>query len=274
MTFSKVEIRTTSGLLMTLELDDVSDGLVLQDVGGLGPVDATIASSDFATVDGKQIDSVSRDDRQMTFQIGFKPDYAVTNVSQLRRRVYSFFMPKRTVAMKLFDSDGLELDISGVVKNCVPAIFTKEPALDVTIICGQPDFVDLETVVIEGETVNDSTETLIEYAGNIEAGVTLVLNLDRDLTEFTVYHRPPDDTVRTLDFAGDLEAGDILTITTTTGSKGASLNRGGTQSSVLYWVSPQAVYFQLEEGDNYIRVYAEGDPIPYTLSYQTRYGAL
>lgn len=274
MTFSKVDIRTTSGLLMTLELNDVSDGLVLQDVGGLGPVEATIVSSSFASVDGKQFHSVSREDRQMTFQIGFKPDYVSTTVSKLRRRVYSFFMPKRSVAMTLYDSDGLELDISGVVKTCEPSIFTKEPALDVVVNCTQPDFVDLNTVVLTGDTVDDSTETLVQYEGNIETGIVFTLNVNRSLSQFTIYHKPPDGSVRTLDFAGELEAGDILTINTITNFKGASLNRGGTESSVLYGISPQASWIQFDEGDNYIRVYAEGAAIPYSIEYQTRYGAL
>lgn len=274
MTLISLKATTPRGTEMTFELQDVSDGYVLEDVKGLGPVGATIVSSSFAGIDGTQYHSASREDRLMTITISFKPDYAIQNVSQLRQRLYSFFMPKRPVSVTIVDTETGQVDIQGVVKTCEPSIFTKEPGVDIDIVCSQPDFVVLTPVVVEGETVDTSFETLVDYPGNIEVGIKFVLALNRDLTQFTIYHRAPDGSTRTLDFAGDLEDGDILTIGTVTGSKGASLNRGGTETSVLYGIDPRSNWIQLDEGENYIRVYAEGDEIPYSLEYTVRYGGL
>jgi hypothetical protein len=115
----------------------------------------------------------------------------------------------------------------------------------------------------------------IEYDGSVETGIQLVLNVNRSLPEFTVYHVLPNDTIQTLEFNNHpLIAGDVLTISTVFGSKGATLVRAGTSSSVLYGISPQSKYTELQPGGNSIRVYAEGAPVPLTVAYVTKYGGL
>lgn len=274
MTLTKVEVRTAQGTLLSLPLEDVSDGFVLTDVGGLGPVNATIVTSSFAQMDGTQYHSASREDREITISLEFESDYITNTVHDLRQRAYKFFMPKRWIGLRFYDSAGLEVDIQGVVKTCEPSIFTKEPGVDVTIICPNPDFYNRVPIVMAGNSTSGTTETLINYLGTVETGITFTLNVNRTLTAFTIYHRAPDGTLRIMDFAAPLANGDVLTIGTVVGSKGASLNRFGTVSSVLYGISPQSNWLQLDEGNNYIRVYAVGAAIPYTISYTDKYGGL
>lgn len=274
MSLTKIEVRTVSGTLLTLELNDVSDGLVLQDVGGLGPVKATLSASSYANSDKSQLQSARREARNITLQIGFEPDYVTTTVSSLRDNLYKFFMSKRKVSLRFFTSDGLEVDISGIVESCEPTIFTREPLVDISIMCYDVDFVGLDPVVIEGDTVDDTTETTVVYEGSTEVGFVFVLNLDRTLSEFTIYHKPSDGSLLQLDFAASMLSGDILTISTVEGNKYATLNRSGTVSSVLYGVLPTSKYMKLDQGTNKIRIYAEGDAIPYTLTYTPEYGAL
>lgn len=274
MSMTKLDIRNTQGTLLTLPLDDVSDGLVLQDVGGLGPVKATLSASSYAGSDKSQFQSAKREARNITLEFGFQPDYVTTTVSSLRDRLYHFFMSKRKVFMRFFTSDGLEVDISGIVESCEPAIFTKEPTVNVSIMSYDVDFIALEPIEVEGDTVSDSTETTIVYEGSTEVGYVFVLNLNRTLSEFTIYHRPPDGTLLQLNFAGSLLSGDILTISTVEGNKYATLNRSGTVSSVMYGVLPGSKYTKFDQGDNMIRVYAEGAAIPYTITYTSLYGAL
>ncbi len=274
MSLTKIEVRTMSGTLLTLPLDDVSDGLVLQDVGGLGPVKATLSASSYANSDRSLLQSARREARNITLQMGFEPDYVTTTVADLRNRLYDFFMSKTQISMRFFMSSGLEVDISGIVESCEPTMFTKDPEVDISIMSYDVDFIGLEPVEIEGETVDDSTNITVEYEGSTKTGFVFTLNLDRSLSEFTIYHQPPDGTLVQLDFAASLLSGDILTISTVDGNKYANLNRGGTVSSVLYGVLPQSKYLQLAKGDNMIRVYAEGDEIPYTIVYTPLYGAL
>jgi hypothetical protein len=100
------------------------------------------------------------------------------------------------------------------------------------------------------------------------------LNVNRALSAFTIYHDPPDGTLRQMDFAASLISGDVLTVSTISGNKYANLLRSGVTSSVLYGVSPQSAGPVLQPGDNYIRVYATGAAIPWNIKYTNRYGGL
>jgi len=271
---SIIEVRNAQGDLLTLPLDDISDGLVLADVSGLDPVKATIVTSSFAQQDGTQYHSSRREDRNILLQFDLEPDYVTQTVRDLRNRLYKYFMPKSEVTLRFIMADGLQVDISGRVEDCSAPLFTKEPKMNVSIICFDPDFVDLTPVEIEGLTTDLTTETTVSYIGNVETGIEFVLNVDRTLSDFTIYYRPPGGTLRSLEFASSLIAGDVVTINTVPGSKSATLNRSGTISSALNNVSPQSSWIELFEGDNHIRVYAEGDEIPYTITYLTRYGGL
>jgi hypothetical protein len=270
---TKVDVRNDQGDLLSLELEDISDGLVLKDVEGLDPVEATIVTSSFANQNGTQYHSSRREDRQLVLKLGLEPDYVTTSVQDLRDRLYEFFMTQSSVKLT-FSRDDLELDISGWVKSCKTPLFSRDPAMDVIIICPDGDIVDPTPVVFEGETTAESTTTTLTYPGTVETGVTFVLNVDRTLTEFTIYHTRPDGQLRTTEVALSMVAGDILTIVSVPGIKSAKLNHLGTETSVLYAVSPQSAWMELKRGDNEIRVYAEGDEIPYTITYNTRYGGL
>jgi hypothetical protein len=271
---TKVEVRTPRGDLLVLELEDISDGLVIQDIGGLGPVKATLVSSSYASQDGSQYQSSRRDSRNITMQLGLRPDPTTDTTRSLRKRLYNFFTTKTEVSLRFYLEDGLIVDISGRVESCEPAVFVQEPAVDISIMCFDPDFYDPTPTLLTGNTTADSTETIEEYDGEIETGFVFTLNVNRTLSEFTIYHNLPNDTTRTLDFSSPLESGDVLVISTVSGNKGATLVRSGVTSSVLYAISPQSNWIDLEPGDNGLRVYAEGAAIPYTIEYSTKYGGL
>lgn len=170
--------------------------------------------------------------------------------------------------------DGLIVNISGIVESCVPVHFVKEPAVDIVIRCFDPDFLDLAPTHIEGVSTSTNAETMYRYEGTVETGVQFTLNVNRALTEFTIYHRPPDGSLRVQEFALTMQAGDELKIGSVPGDKFVSLVRGPTILPALYGMDSRSPWLELSQGDNYIRVYAEGAPIPYAIDYTTRYGGL
>lgn len=271
---SKIEARNPAGGLLTLVLDDVSDGYILRDVEGLNPVKAVIASSKFANLPGSQFQSIRREERNIILKLDLEPDYVTQSVQDLRMNLYNWFMTESAVTLRFYDSGGLEVDVSGRVEFCEAPLFTQEPKVDISIMCFDPDLEDITVVEVDGMTVADATETLIEYVGTVRTGFEFVLNVDRTLTEFTIFHRAPDGSIKTLEVTADLEADDVVTISTVEGTKAMTLLRLGVVSSLMYARTPQSAWFELAKGDNYIRVYAVGDEIPYTISYTTKYGGL
>lgn len=268
-----VEVRNSQGSLLSLPMDD-SGSYTVEDIGGLGPVKATIVSSSFAGVDGTQFQSSRREDRNITLRLGIQSDYTTNSVESLRLRLYNFFMTKTKADLRFYYESGLTVNISGRVETCEPDIFSVEPVVNVSLICNDSDFVDTDDVTLSGSSTADTTETLITYAGSVEVGINFVFNINRTLTEFTIYHRTPDGVLTTADYSASLVAGDVVTINTVTGNKYVTLTRSGSTTSILYSKSPQSGWLELQNGNNYIRVYAVGAAIPYTITYTPRYGGL
>lgn len=271
-----VEVRTRQGDLLSLPLEDDSSGLRVAKIEGLGPVKATLVSSSFANMDGEEYQSSRREPRNIKLEIELDPDpESEDTVYGLRKQLYKFFMPKSEVTFRLYMADGLEVDIVGRVETCEPEMFTQEPTIGISVMCFKPDFYELTPELVPGTTTSGDVPITIEYAGSIETGIQLTLNVDRTLPEFSVFHVPPNDETVQLDFNSDpLEAGDVLTISTVRGSKGAILTRAGVDSSVLYGISPQSKWIELQPGTNTIRVYAEGADIPLSIQYINKYGGL
>jgi len=269
-----VEVRSPQGGLLSLPLEDPSSGVFVKETGGLDPVKATLVSSSFAGEDGEQYHSSHREARDVTLKLGIEPDLAVTTVRALRAQLYNFFMPKTAVNLRFYFADGLEVDINGRVEVCEAPHATQEPEMDVSIHCFKPDFRELVETTFEGETTSDTTELTINYTGSVETGILFTLFPDRELSEFTIYHTPPDGTLRTLDFVAPLAADDILEISTVKGAKGATVTTGSSTSPVLYGISPFANWIELQPGANKVRVYAVGDPIPFNMKYVVKHGGL
>lgn len=273
---TKVEVRTSQGGLLSLPLEDIISGLIVENIDGLDPVKATLVSSSFAGLDGEQYQSARRETRNIKIRVALEPDYSTESVQDLRRRVYSYFMPKSEVSLRFYMTNApATVDIVGRVESCETALFSQEPAIDISIICYDPDFFDPTVVTLSGNTVSTATETLVDYKGSVESGIRFTLNVNRTLSAFTIYHRLPNDELRILDFAASLLSGDLVQISTIVGDKGATLTRSGTTSSILYAISPQSNWTEFAPGgDNFIQVYATGAAIPYSIDYINKYGGL
>ena len=268
-----VEVRGQGGTL-SLSLTDPSLGYDIENIDGLDPVKATLVSSSFAQQDGAQYQSARREPRNIVMTLGLYPNYAADTVQTLRSRLYPFFMPKTPVNLRFFLESGLTVDIDGIVESMDAARFTSDPKIVVSIMNFDPDFYELSPVVVVGATVSDTTNMVVDYIGTVETGAEFAISVNRALSEFTIYHQTPDGTIKTMDFQASLVSGDILTINTNPGSKIATLTRAGVDSSILYGISPQSNWLEFETGVNFVRVYAEGAAIPYTLTYTRRYGGL
>lgn len=271
---TKLDVSTSQGDLISFQLDDDASGFLVLGIEGLDPVKATLVSSSFAGVDGEQYQSARRETRNIKLIVGLDPDPLTDSVRGLRKRLYGFFMPKSEVTLTFYDDEGPTVNIVGRVESLESPLFTQEPAVDISIICYDPDFTDPTSVHLTGTTTSGTLQTAISYDGTVDTGTVITLNVNRTMSDFTIYHQPPNDDLRQLDFSAPLVAGDVLTISSVTGDKGVTLNRGGTISSLLYGMSPQSSWIELMPGLNNISFYATGAGVPYTIDYVNKYGGL
>lgn len=271
---TSVEVRTNQGGLLQLPLQDPDGGYLVKSIDGLDPVKANIVSSSFASRDGEQYQSSKREKRNILLKLGYEPDYASQSVRTLRNALYGFFMPKSEVSLRFIDSDVPYVDISGRVETFDSPLFAKDPEATISLLCMNPDFYDPTVITFEGDTVANTDEELIDYEGTVNTGAIFELLVDREVNDFTIYHRPPDNSLRSLVFAYPLITDDIVRINSVPGQKAVTLIRGGNETSILYGVSPTSSWLTLEPGENHLRVYTEGDPIPYTIAYTNKFGGL
>lgn len=279
MSIDKVEVTNSQGNLLVLSLEDISSGYVVEDIDGLGPVKATIVSSNFATMDGQQYQSSSRETRNITITLSYSPNVSVDQtVRSLRSRLYQFFMTATKVDLAFFMNDGLTANVSGRVESCEPVLFTRDPQMSISIICFDPDFVDNDTVSIHNVfTTIDSTYKPLQVDGSVKTGLnSLEFTAPKAISEFTIYHTTPSGEVRTMLVSAPLVVNDIVRICTIPGQKSITLTRSGTTTSLLYAVSPQSAWVLLEPGLNqfYLNATATGPSAPVLIDYNNRYGGL
>lgn len=271
---SKVEVTTRQGNLLSLPLEDVTNGLAIEEIEGLDPVKATLVSTSFANMDGEQYQSSKRELRNIKITLAIEPDETLESVSSVRRRVYAYFMPKTEVNLRFFTDDGAPVDIVGRVESCDAPLWAQEPTAVVSILCFDPDFFNPTETQVTGATTSGTTPITINYDGSVETGIRFTLAVNRTMSDVTIYHTPPNDTLRVLEFSAPLLAGDQLIINTVTGQKFATLVRTSVSSPILYGVSPQSSWIELAPGPNLLRVYATGAAVPFTINYFKRYGGL
>jgi hypothetical protein len=276
MSIIKVEVVNRQGNLLTLPLDDIAGGFIVKEIQGLDPVQATLVSSNFATLDGEEYQSSSLEKRNIHIILEYNPDYTLDQtVRGLRKQLYPYFRPKSPITLKVYMTDGLIVQIDGRVETMEAPLFTATPTVDVSIVCFKPDFINPTPVVITGLSTSDATPTSFDVDGSEDTGIELTLTVTRaTMSEFTVYHTPPGGSVVTLQVTAALVLDDVVRIDTRPGSKAATLTRASNTTSLLYAVSPQSIWTTLENGTNQIRVYTTGTGCPATVQYYNRYGGL
>lgn len=270
---SKVDVVTRRGTTLSLDVFENDSGYQVT-VEGLDPVKAELSSSPYVGMAGEDFQSSRRGFRQIKLNFDLQPDFVTNTFATLRQNLYSYLMPESTVRLRFYQTSGLYVDIDAVVEDHSSPMDSEDPEVQVVLIAFQPDLIDPRGVEFNGSTVSTSTNTNINYPGTIDADTLITMHVNRNLAGFTIYNSNEEGVLSQLDFSYPLINGDQLAVSSVHGAKGIKLTRSGVTTSVLYGRSAQSKWIQLTTGVNHFRVYAPGDPVPFTLAYSVRYGGL
>lgn len=277
---SQVVVTNAAGSVLTFDLYDVNNGYALEKVEGLDPVKATIVSSSYASLDGGAFQNAKNDPRNIKLTIGLEPNYTDQTVQSLRQGLYAFLMPKSKVSLQFYDDlTGLNsADIVGYVESFEGPLFTDVPEVNVSILCFDPDFVAHdETVFSSNSSADGTTYVTLTYDGTVDSGFVFKLDVNRTLAELTIKRLAPDGTykIMTFAFSTNLVSGDDLYVSTIPGNKYVEKEVAGVRTPILYSLSRESDWITLEPGANQINVdTAAGASIPYTITYNDRFGGL
>lgn len=148
-----------------------TDLIQVRNISGLDPVKASVNTSALGSVDGSSYVGSSVMDRNIILTLRPNPDWDNYTYENLRRLLYSYFMPKRPTRLEFYSDDLVPVYILGYVESVEVNMFSKDPELLVSIICPDPYFTALEPVVLTGFTDDDPTPVVIDYEGSVEAGI-------------------------------------------------------------------------------------------------------
>lgn len=114
---------------------------IIKSIDGLGPVKAEYTSISNTTDPGGQNLAPKDVQRNIVITIGFAPRKSTgSSVESLRRALYGMFMPKSKIELKFNDDVLGSWMIKGQVETHEPAIFSKDPEVQISILCGDPYF--------------------------------------------------------------------------------------------------------------------------------------
>lgn len=270
---NKVVFTTQRGATLELPLVGSLNGYTVRDIEGLDPSKAQLISSSFALLAGEQYQTSHTEKRNLVFKLGYDLGHS-QSVFTRRQNLYSFFMPGSELNMKYYIEGIPVVELNGVAEDCDSPMFTDDPQATIIVVAHQPYFTSLDTFVLNSTTTASPRADTLTYRGSVPTGFTYSMLLNRSLTRLTINHNFSNGVGSSFEFAGNMLSGDLIEFETVDGNKGAYSTRNGIRQSVLYGVSPSSNWIDLYPGDNTLRVYADGPPIPYTIEYRERYGGL
>lgn len=253
----RVDMTTTANQYMTSKIE------------GLNPPPGTISTSSYAGMDGSYLNNAFIEKRNVVIQFEIRG----VNVEARRHQLYKVVKPSRYIKI-YYATANIDMYAEGYVENCEVNNFEMLTTGQISILC--PDIYWHSTISqmayysqitgaftfpFPSETnpepfvlgkYNTQNMMTIENDGD-ETGFILVIEAVADARSPTLYNA---DTDEYLQITGDLLAGDIITVTTKTGNKTVTLDRGGVKTNIINRLVSGSTWLILREGLN--RFYLRG----------------
>lgn len=253
-----------------------ADQVYIRDIEGLGPVKATINTSALGTGEGEVFTSSSISKRNIVLKMGLNPTAGEFSIEGLRRLLYGYFMPRRQVKLYFERDQAFPCAIEGYVEDLVPNIFSKDPEIQVSIICPQPDFISTSVGSVGGP-IEDEIEP-IEYNGTLPTPVTLEVTPNGIGTEYysTLVVTFQDPATKT--FALDVAITDdqFFRMSSIPGNKYVELVNydTGAVTNLLRNLPTDVAWPILVPGLNNFKVLADSVELAWNVKYYPRDGGL
>lgn len=277
-------------------------GLIVNSITGLGPPKANINANEVATMDGGIFTSARMTERNivLSFALMFDP-----MIEDSRLRVYRYFPIKKRVSIEIL-TDYRHAVCYGYVESVEPDIFSEKETVQVSVLCPDPYFYELEQSIyifsgvnplFEFPFKNDSlTENLIEfgeirednrstlnYLGDVDTGILITCHVMSGTVEnlriWNVETREhmDIDTIKIKRLTNiTFSQGDDIIINTKIGERSIYLLHEGKYYNIISCINKDANWFQLTTGFNtftFVADYGESNMMM-TVTYRNAYGGM
>ncbi len=234
-------------------------------IEGLNPPAGTISTSTYACMDGSYLNNAFIEKRNIVIQFEMRG----VNIEKRRHWLYKVVEPSRYIKV-FYKTANVDVYTEGYVETCEVNNFETFTSGQISIIC--PDIYWYEckqTIAYYGKIMGsfhfpfpesdepfplgvygESNILTVENNGD-RIGFTIEITAGCSAQTVTIYNV---DTGEYLQIKGDIQPNDIITITTKTGNKKISLNRGGGFSTnVINWLVYGSSWLTMNQGTNRFR---------------------
>lgn len=243
-----------------LSFNQIGGQFTITNIEGLSPADATINTNESALIDGATYNSSKVNMR--TINMAFAIEH---NAEEGRLKVYRVLQSSKYV-MLTYKSERLNVFVEGYIRSISVGHFSAKQIATVTILCPFPYFKAAQEIVNDLSSVislfhfpfssteepqivfgyiDPTTAEVVMNNGSIECGLTFELYAKASVTNPKIYNHVTGDYIG---INYEMEAGDVITITTEKGNKTVTLLREGVRSNIFNSLMEGISWLQLEIG--------------------------
>lgn len=265
-------------------------GFAITQITGLGPVKATVNTTELSTNDGSIFNSARLNSRNVVISVTFLPN---PTIEASRHLSYKYFPVKKYLTL-IFETDKRLCETVGYVESNEPDIFSKQESAQISIICPDPnlyssgeeggnitifhgtepafefpfpyddiDDSELDEPNLEFGHIITTPIKSVFYEGDAEIGVIMTIHAVGPASNISIYNVRTRESM-TIDTSkletltgSSLANGDDIIISTLRGEKTITLLRAGERTNILNCLNRDADWFQLSKGDNVFAYSAE-----------------
>ena len=167
----------------------------LVDVEGLGPPEADISYSNFTILDGGVYHNSRLHARNIVLTVEYNLDRrgSAESVLDLRRKLHRVASPRTTVRVNLYNDGPFDMWINGYVETHESPIFSKNPQVQISILCPEPAFLDPNESVVNIPNTNPVT---VNYSGDFHTGLSCEITIPDSPSWVALHNRTSGSTLR------------------------------------------------------------------------------
>jgi hypothetical protein len=251
-----------------------TDPIQIRDISGLEPVKANVNTTPFGSVDGEAFTGASVPKRNIVITFGLNPDWDTWTIRSLRRLLESYFMPKQATKLEFESDDMSTVQIAGYVESFEPNLFSKDPEIQVSVICPDPYFTAIDPVVATGLSSDEPKE--IDYSGTIETGFVLEVSFANGLSPTLITVDTGNNAPADFSMLASVDASKYLMASSVQGKKFVQnvAFADGRTTNLLNAIQPGYFWPTLQPGVNMFDLVSDVGVQDWQLTYFERFGGL
>lgn len=240
-----------------IDLTTTANRYMVSEIDGLYPPAGTISTSNYAGMNGSYLNNAFIEKRNVVISFEMRG----FDVELRRHELYRVVKPSRYIKI-YYSTKNISVYAEGIVETCEVENFEKLTNGQISILCPDIYWYSTETQIAEYSVCPDNDEPFPIGAYNTQDMMTI--NNSGDEVGFTleisggpaknptIYNALTDEYMQ---ISGDIQKGDVITITTKTGNKTVLLKREGVVTNIINRLVSGSTWLNLKAGENkfYVR---------------------